>query len=242
MWWQLLFVVLVAIGSPLGSEAAGEGLWPQYCDSPGRDGPQTRELLAHADTSPLPIMGSFPDRENGVAGAAYAGDPLSDGRMLQFYLDGVLWVTDVRALNLDIEMVEPLAFSKFAEITYMLEGLRNCGQVNNGLKAIDFLTDFGVQWVFGSGDPFLVAQSPFSVFMDPGASAAADLPTLGVVEAKQLSDGRAALIVAEPEKNPEVASAFVSSSIWILVQGQDGWKIDGIVGALRTVAPSYVKV
>lgn len=159
-------IVSVVFGSSLSSGAASEGYFAQYCDSPGRDEAQTTELIKNADTSPLPVTGSFPDTDDGVAGAAYAGDPLSDGRMLQFYLDGVLWVTDVRALNLDLEMVEPLAFRKFAEISSMLQALRYCGQWDGGLKAIDFLTDFGVQWVFGSGDPFLVTQSPFSVFMD----------------------------------------------------------------------------
>lgn len=69
-----------------------------------------------------------------------------------------------------------------------------------------------------------------------------ELPTLGIVEAKQLSDGRAALIVADPDKNTEVATASIETSIWILVHDRDGWKIDGIVGALRSVAPPYVEV
>jgi len=68
---------------------------------------------------------------------------------------------------------------------------------------------------------------------------------LELYDARQLSDGRVALVVGEGSNHDEAGNLLanrVVGSIWLVDRWSDGWKIDAVIGGIEIIGTAYIRI
>jgi len=249
-----LVAMLVGISVTLGNESASavDGAYGK-CSMPERSVEQTDRLINEARAQSISTSGTLPtsSAKPDQPGASYSveisefEDVVESERIFSIMIDGVEWVDFNPFVAFDESGPKSLNFSQLAEITWMLRNWSACSVEPSYQHLLNFVSDFGVTWLFSRGDPFLASKSPAAAIMDvSGARTKGSLPLL-LIEARELSDGRAALVIGEGALISDEGLAltpYISSSLWIVDRTSDGWKIDAIFGGFTSVIPQFIVI
>ena len=191
-----------------------------------------------------PTSGAFPDPTDILSGSAYTVTLNVDGSILSVYLDGSKWVVGGQAAQTRIPEFNPLPFDDLLGVIDTLGELRLCAQTVGGAGIEEYLTDFGIQWVFGEDDPFNVSSSPFSQLLLTGDATASTPSVYRLLEARQLSDGRAVVLLTDGDDpyDDEIGPPIVETSIVVLRYQDRLWSIDAVIGGISIWDPPYLEV
>lgn len=153
-------------------------------------------------------------------------------------VNGTIWVLDG-----DIEAGVPPGQHAppdvRAGVAATLETWATCWNAGQGERLFTLLSHDGQEWI-GYAPPWLLADDPtisYLTRLDPTLPPPSGTPVAyGIRLTRILSDGRA-LVLADPR--PDIAGSPVRL-MWILSPGDDGWRVDRVIGALYELPGSIV--
>ncbi len=199
-----------------------------------------RYSISNLIGDPIPLSGEFPSDKMEEANGPVTYSIEESG--VRYYdsapkviINDTEWVTSNSVSTVLPAAVPSLNVRELSSVMEFLGVWSRCADADIA-SFTSLFTDFGFGWVCSPGDPFLALQSPASRLCPGGSSSRTigSLP-LGLVDARWLSKTRVGLIVAD---GPDIQGMSGNpgspalGSVWVLVQTEDGWKVDAIVGAV----------
>jgi hypothetical protein len=256
----LRIIMLITVGFtnfPLQAVAESGSIEPDTfgtCASLSRSPDDIEVLISAAERNTVPVSGTLlpSSVKSGQPGASYSAEVLKDDgpsdadRLLSLSLDGREWISSGVFLSFTEFAPDPLQFYQLAEISTMLRNWSACTVDRSFQQLLNFVSNYGISWLFSPGDPLLASLSPVGAVASQSSATGAlgSLPLL-LIEARQLSDGRAALVIGEGSSvtaGGKLATPRVPSSLWLVDRTADGWKIDAVFAGFSSALPSFIVI
>jgi hypothetical protein len=212
---------------------------------------EVENIYVDAQSQPIPANGAFPSSkaEPSKPGTTYEyinGDRLPRDRTSStIVLDDARVVVGGIYLGTAVGDMPQLSFSELTSVVDFLTLWTNCSKEPVPQQIAGLVTAFGLKWIFSPGDPFSVQTTPLSVVRTNNVAHAKGALPFVVQDARQLSDGRIMLVIAEGSavsSNGTLLLPELAGSIWILDMTEDGWRLDAIFGGVRLRGTEGIRI
>lgn len=190
------------------------------------------EAIENNDDS-LTIRGTFPN----------LGDQVADNNLdfeFKRYEDGGVFFTvgmkELAIVDYQIGLWGTLPVPDFqivAEIVHFFERYSDCRLSSGARSEQEYFSEYGAAWMCADGDPFLVSESAAAGVCAGAEGNLERFFPMELVDIRELSDGRFAVLIAENTTGIEGAHDFgweVTASIWIFAPWKHGTVVDAVVG------------